>query len=237
MTTHCELKSISRRSVCHGSAAIGHFWPPGRSCAARLTPTPAARPLPQTPLPEQPLKFSYAELAGSEGAGESVAAGEMEMMRYIGANWPKYRDLWHEMRGGSELKLSFSFPAFFLTVFWMLYRKLYAQAFAVIGLGFAFSFVAPKRVWLFNIATSAAFGFFGKSLVVQRAMKTVVNIKNMGLSNGEAALRIEKAGGTNLFAPIAMSIVFFVFGLIAGAAVVAKKAIAEKAPSAVMRKI
>jgi hypothetical protein len=196
------------------------------------TPTSAAPSLPS----QQPLKFSYAELAGSESSGAGLISGEMEMMRYIGANWPKYRNLWHDMKGGSEFKISFSFAAFFLTFFWLLYRKLYAQAFAVFGLGAAFGFVAPKQVWLFNLAASAAFGLYGKSLVVQRAMKTVSNIKSMGLSNGEAALRIEKAGGTNLFAPLAMVVAVFILGFFVGIVGAAKKAAMDKSPTAIMRK-
>lgn len=180
--------------------------------------------------------ISYAELMGSGNLGAS-SADEMDMMRFIGGNWPKYRDLWREMKGGGDLKVSFSIAGFFLTTFWMLYRKLYAAAFLSFAASIAFSFIAPKHTWVFTVALCLVTGLYGKALVIQRAIKTVDNIKSMGLSNGEAALRIERAGGVNLVAPLTMAGLFFVIGLVAGAAVVAKKGAVDHPSTGVSRKI
>jgi hypothetical protein len=199
---------------------------PARRMAAAAEPALAA----------PPPALSYADLMGSDHVGAASSADEMDMMRYIGGNWPKYRDLWREMKGSSDLKISFSIAGFFLTTFWMLYRKLYAAAFLTFGAGMVFAFVAPKHAWLFNIAVCCVTGLYGKALVLQRAMKTVDNIKSMGLSNGEAALRFEKAGGTNLIAPLSIFGVLFFIGLIAGVAAVGKKA-ADRSPAGVARKV
>lgn len=148
------------------------------------------------------------------GHAESVpesAADETDMMRFIGANWPKYRELWRSMRLGGELRVSFSFAAFFFATLWLLYRKLYAYAFASFGLAFIAGFVAPKQGWIISLAIHIACGLFGKSLVVQRAMETIRNIRAMGMGGEGTTLRIERAGGTNWIAPAALGSLLFLF--------------------------
>jgi hypothetical protein len=62
-------------------------------------------------LRDIPLAYADADaIAPSAGV---FGVDETDTMRYIGANWPKYRELWQEMRGGQDFKVSFSFAAFF----------------------------------------------------------------------------------------------------------------------------
>lgn len=205
--------------------------------AQRVLPAPAAA---RTTSPGRDIPLTYADpVTASAGV---FGVEETDMMRYIGANWPKYRDLWQETKGGSELKVSFSLAAFFLTTFWMLYRKLYAMAFATIGAMIAINFVAPKYAWVVNLSICVAAGLYGKALVVQRGIKTVDRIKDMGLSGEAQARRIEKAGGTNWAAPISVLVVLFLIGAVAGAGAALQKA-AEKSQQSkqtgpsVMRKV
>ena len=137
------------------------------------------------------------------------SADETDMMRFIGANWPAYRDLWQEMKGDPTLRVNFSFAAFFMSSTWLLYRKQYALSFVIIAIQFALIFVSPRLAWLANLSVPVALGLYGKSIVVKRAISTVDRIKDMGMSPDMTAMRIEKAGGTSWVGPICLGFATF----------------------------
>ncbi len=209
-----------------------------RNAALQLHPRPqASRPAPtaKSALPAMPA-LSNDLPRDMDAAVAGASADETEMMRYLGGNWPKYRTLWRSMNNGADLKMSFSFAAFFFTTFWLLYRKLYAWAFGIFGAGVAIGFIIPNKAWLFQIVASAVLGLYGKALVVRRGMSTVENLKSMGLSTGEAALRIEKAGGTNFVAAVSVAVLFGLIGVV-GAVGAAGRHATEKDTAAAMRRI
>lgn len=167
-----------------------------------------------------------------------IGAEEREMRRYIGDIWPSYRDLWLRMQKASEPTTEFSLAAFCFSAAWLLYRKLYVLAVTIIGAGLAIGFVAPKLALIFNLTSCVIIGLYGKSLVVQRATLTIADAHSRGLSPGETALRIEKAGGTNLFGSIVVTTVLLVVTVMAGVGGARQKPEPpfDELPGAVLRK-
>jgi hypothetical protein len=141
---------------------------------------------------------------------DAHAATEEQMARFIGSNWEKYRDLWLGMTYDGALKPSFSIDAFAYSTFWLLYRRLYVAAVTTILLHVGVVFLWPGYLHIFEIGLSLCLGFWGKAMVVRRAMSTIDAIERSSQSSHEAALRvdlrIENAGGVDLISPaIAMT--------------------------------
>lgn len=158
------------------------------------------------------------------GARAGGGAGEVDMMRAIGSNWPKYRDLWLTMRHSGGWAPSFSFGALFFGGVWLLYRRQWGWFFAVMILQIAISFVDLKSAWLSSLAIQGALGIFGKSLVLRAAMNRVDGIRSMGLSADDTARRIEKSGGVSWAAPVLVGGVIFIGSILIGVAAGVKAA-------------
>lgn len=151
------------------------------------------------------------------GLGGSRSADEVAMMRFIGANWPKYRDTWLEMRESGSLKAGFSFAAFFLGELWLLYRKQYAFAFGLMAGRIALAFVATMNARaVLLLGVHIALGVLGKSLIVSRAMTTIGHVKALQLTPELEVRRIEKAGGTSWMAVMLMFGLIFLIGIVSG---------------------
>jgi hypothetical protein len=200
-------KEFSKSQPVRGSTAASGASLPSRSVhdAPRSAAPSAAS------VPSVGLHSNIGALGGSR------SADEVTMMRYIGANWPKYRDTWLEMRETGGMKAGFSFAAFFFGELWLLYRKQYAFAFALMAGRIALAFVATmdaRAVLLLGV--HIALGVLGKSLIVRRAMTTIGHVKALQLTPELEVRRIEKAGGTSWTAVVLLFGLMFLAGIVSG---------------------
>lgn len=172
-------------------------------------------------------RATYASLLMDASPDQEVAApyehrvgvAETDMLRAIGSNWEKFRPVWERMNGDpSSPKMSFGFAPFFLTSFWLLYRKQYGWFFVATAVNLGASFAVPSVSTGMALASAVVCGLVGRSLVAGSAMRMVRNIRSQGFSEAEGSRRIEKAGGTNLWAPILLAVVMLVGAMIAAAA-------------------
>lgn len=173
---------------------------------------------------------SRGDTVSGGGAGSAIAAelsypapanaaSEVEMMRFIGANWPKYRDMWLEMKHDATPRVGWSWAAFFLSDFWLFYRKQYAIAFCLLAIKIALAFMGFDGLSkILSLAVCGALGTYGKSLIVRRGMSTIGHIKALQLPPDMEARRIEKAGGASFAGPVMFIVLLFVAGaILAGA--------------------
>jgi hypothetical protein len=132
---------------------------------------------------------------------------EADMRRFVGANWPGYRDVWLAMKDAAGLAPSRSLAAAAFTGLWLLYRKRYALGLMVMALQFGVTIVMPGFGALIDLALALAFGRYGKAIVVRDGLAAIAAIRGEGGAADEASLRIARAGGTSLLAPIAGALV------------------------------
>jgi hypothetical protein len=128
---------------------------------------------------------------------------EADMRRYIGANWPGYRDLWLAMKDTAALAPSRCYAAGALTSFWLLYRKRYALALMVMALQFGGAYAAPDFGALIDLAIALIFGRYGKAMVVREGLAAIARVRGERRAAGDARIRVARAGGTSVIAPIA----------------------------------
>jgi len=127
---------------------------------------------------------------------------EADMRRYIGANWPRYRDLWLKLKDAPALAPSRCFAAAAFTGLWLLYRRRTALALGVIALQFGGAYAAPYFGALIDLAVALFFGRYGKSMVVNDGLAAIARIRGESGAAADADVRIARAGGTSLIAPI-----------------------------------
>lgn len=148
------------------------------------------------------------------------ARDEVDMMRAIGGNWEKYRDVWLKVRAGDSYPLSFSLAAALYSTPWLLYRKLYGYFFVVMAAQLALGYIIPNNGKYLSYAIGAFFGVYGKTLVVKRCAQLIDSINQMPISREDKARRIAKAGGVNLIGMLALlgAVALFILVVLALAA-------------------
>ncbi len=148
--------------------------------------------------------------SGLESDAEPAPAGpsasrdeEADMRRYIGANWPGYRDLWLAMKDAPALAPSRCVAAAAFSSLWLLYRKRYGLGLMVMALQFGGAYAAPDFGALIDLAIALIFGRYGKAIVVRDGLAVIAGIRGEHGAADDARIRIARAGGTNVIAPIA----------------------------------
>lgn len=149
-----------------------------------------------------------------------MQATEDELRSFVGPNDDYYLQAWQKVDPGGGLQaLRWNWPAFFLNVLWLLYRRMYKYFWmtfaaliaigAVEGIVEAILHIPPGLHWfdiVINLAVACFFGAFGTWFYYQHAMWSIGQTKAYHTSP-EA---IARAGGVRWLWPL----------LILGAAVV-----------------
>lgn len=143
-------------------------------------------------------------------------------LNYVKNNRDYYFRKWRllELR---ESKTSWNWPAFFLGGGWLAYRKMYGYAFAFLGLIFALSILGAvfeangasgiaAIMVLLLVALHVCSGIFGNYLYFERVKKEVRVIATLYAGENIDA-ELKRAGGTNLLAGIALSVLLTIAGL------------------------
>jgi hypothetical protein len=108
-------------------------------------------------------------------------------------------------------KYMFNVAAFFFGISWMLYRKMYLETIAFVGILFVevlfeqliFSVLASKVIsYLIGLATGFAFGTLANFFYLQKAQRTVALAKATFSTHEERLVYVKKNGGTNTIALI-----------------------------------
>ena len=106
---------------------------------------------------------------------------------------------------------NWNWSSFFLTFYWLLYRKLYGIAFGYLAIDIITSFLGPASLIL-----RIVLGFYGNNIYLKAAEKKIRGIRqlNNNISGEEYLMKIREQGGTNIIAPLAFIFVFIVIILI-----------------------
>lgn len=107
---------------------------------------------------------------------------------------------------------NWNWSSFFLTFYWLLYRKLYGVAFGYFAINIVGHFLGPV-----SLIMRIILGFYGNNIYLKAAEKKIRGIRrlNHNLSREEYLVKIREQGGTNIIAPLAFLFVFFAIIIIA----------------------
>jgi hypothetical protein len=149
-------------------------------------------------LPE--LAENAASLSQPSTASDALFAS------FVGPNSQKYLNTLEKMRTkdpeARKLAMTWCWPAFLITVPWLLYRKLYISA-AIVALGpIALEIAFPKLSGTNMVGVFVAFAILGKSLYVQFALKKIEKLRKRAKNQEELQVLFEKAGGVSVLGAV-----------------------------------
>ncbi|HZH50473.1 MAG TPA: DUF2628 domain-containing protein [Microvirga sp.] len=159
----------------------------------------------------------------SESAGDTVshsqppAVSDALFVSFVRPNSPAYLDTLEKMRAKDPAlrrsPLTWCWPAFLVTVPWLLYRKLYLPA-AIVALGpLALAIIFPKLAGINMSGVFVVFGMLGKPLYVQSALKRIEKLRKRTMSQEELRSLAERAGGVSVVGAVLGSV--FLIGMFA----------------------
>ena len=157
------------------------------------------------------------------GAARVTASSEHEALlrTFIGKNYEYYSRKWGEADQRSS-KNTWNWAAFFLSLWWTAYRKLYRYAALLLGL-FVFEvagenfFGLPSGLFtLVNIGVAIAFGLQANRWYKVHAEQKLAEIAPGDRSDELSRTRLEQAGGTSAGAVVGFTAALIVFGLAIG---------------------
>lgn len=98
-------------------------------------------------------------------------------------------------------KITWNWASFFFNVYWMLYRKMYAQAGIVFLLNFVVYMSMPSGLdGILSLGLQVGVGMYGNYIYLKHIEKKLNDINN--LDYGSREFMIRKKGGTSILAPI-----------------------------------
>ena len=130
---------------------------------------------------------------------------------FVQSNYEFYHIKW----GGNSPTKSFSswnWAAFFFGSEWMLYRKMYGEAVALVILRMMLSFFSPGLYWLSSLIIGLCVAIYGNYWYYRKASSAVHKARNDEPANAEQLLR--KSGGTNISIVIIIELTSLIFQLV-----------------------
>lgn len=125
-------------------------------------------------------------------------------------------------------KTIFGIMPFLLSIFWMLYRKMYLSAFIyliIINLLSEFfefilfnyfSYISLTGFTaIYNITIASIFGLFGNWLYIKDAERKITQLKNKYYDRETLIAQVRKKGGIDIFSPLLLLaiLVLFMYGM------------------------
>lgn len=150
-----------------------------------------------------------------------------DLMLFIGEKNTEYYMEKYTRYQQNESFSSWNWAAFFLNIYWLLYRKMYGYAAAFFGVQFVIILLTSVFAPILNLALAIGFGMFANQIYIKFALSKVRSLKFAipGMSVEDIKRRIAANGGTNLAAPlillgivVVLSIILFVLFVFAFAA-------------------
>lgn len=144
-----------------------------------------------------------------------------DMMIYVGKKSQFYDQKWRKMDQTSS-KNSWNFASFFLTFFWLGYRRLFKELFIIMGLFFVVEFVFLFSHWditylqyanfVLGLGVAVILGLFSNNLYRRQVEKKVTIFRNVAGSQDEKEMLLRGKGGTStggLFGAIGIYAIYF----------------------------
>jgi hypothetical protein len=160
--------------------------------------------------------FAAPSVFGRRGVGfrqelrssSTLTDGELFSL-FVGPNAAKFeatRAKMHAGGGKNRMVRSWSWPAFLVPQIWLLYRKQWGTALAIIVLPMIFAYLIGSR-GASGLTIAILMGIWGRSLYVMAAEQKIAKISARGLGAAETRERIRSAGGVSRIAAIIGSII------------------------------
>ncbi|WP_176215242.1 DUF2628 domain-containing protein [Cytobacillus gottheilii] len=135
----------------------------------------------------------------------------------------RYEDYY---KGKWQKEYSWNWVAFFFTVPWLGYRKMFGQIFAIVALylitDFIFYLTADEDTIdllgaIIGLIVSFIYGFLGNKMYKNKAEKTITHISKLNYSEDDELNEISKKGGASsggIFTSIGIYILYFLASLV-----------------------
>jgi hypothetical protein len=162
-----------------------------------------------------------AEAIGATETPNVGATSEIDTLfaAFAGPNHEVYSHTLEKMRAKDpalrKLPLTWCWPAFLITIPWLLYRKLYGWAAGLIGTVVILSLVFPTNSNSGTVGLSVMLGMMGKALYVQRAFKRIEKLRARAANEEELEALVKKAGGVSIPGAVIGTILFVGFNVLA----------------------
>ena len=146
---------------------------------------------------------------------------DTEMMSYIGyKNTAYYMDKWNRYKDNEKFT-SWNWPAFFFTLVWFLYRKMYVYAAILFGFNFICSAVFSALdleglANLINLGVMVASALLANQLYIKNNIKKINQLKKSipNISSDTLERTLQSNGGITWVPVIIVSVLYFLFILI-----------------------
>ncbi len=163
---------------------------------------------------------THSSLDMSEGT-----ASEFDELRcFVGNNANYYLRKWSSVLKSQGGTCGFNWAGFFLTVFWLAYRKMYLPAFllfaimTVESIGEELLFIwylgyeeTPNAVVLgVGLLIGTTVGFFGNAWYLAHARKAILEVRSRGLDEAMTRQTLSNRGGTHLLNALGLFLLYFI---------------------------
>jgi hypothetical protein len=151
-------------------------------------------------------------------------SGETDVELFVGTNYPYYNQKWKKSR---EKKISWNFASFFLSMFWMGYRKMYLPVILMLALFFIidllFYFLNGGQITdsmvnrmdsSVTAGISVMMGLYGNYFYYMHVKKKVHAIQSEGLPEEEKNTKLRKRGQTSWLGVLFVFISFLVYAFL-----------------------
>jgi len=144
---------------------------------------------------------------------------EEEFSVFVGKGWEHYQKAWKPAITGEGKIRGFNAGAFFFSLFWLCYRKMFRYAFVIFGINLVFSLVNiilrgpikpglsdPSLIfaWVMIIITA----IFGNRWYFSSAKRAITQVHNQRLPQEETLKLIAKKGGRGFWAALGIWLLF-----------------------------
>jgi hypothetical protein len=158
---------------------------------------------PQAPGPQT----GYAQPASATAQNDTEAQiYRLEDARvFVGKNWEYYSRKWEAMHSGNR-RMSWNWPAFFLPVFWLAYRKMYWQACLFSVVAVVLDMIHVPAMGGIKLLYFISFAAFANHVYRQHVSAKLKQIRETN-SPEQAQLELQRQGGTNAWAAIGVLVI------------------------------
>lgn len=141
-----------------------------------------------------------------------------EFAAFIGEKNTNYYLKYFDKRKNTNYFSSWNWPCFFLTYYWLLYRKLYLHAAILIPVTFILSRVLGKKSFiLIAFVIRILLSIFANAIYLNNAERKIKSIKAAasGLNASQYINKLRQKGGVSIVAPLILLGIYIIFVVIA----------------------
>ncbi|MEK3887561.1 DUF2628 domain-containing protein [Bacillus sp. FSL K6-3431] len=147
------------------------------------------------------INIDINELAQNDATVLPKFDSELDLSIFVGKKYPYYNRKWIKNK---ENKPTWNFAAFFLSLFWLGYRKMYIPIVIIIATFFFIDFLLYISDYKYStvdnsisFAIAILLGLYGNHFYLLNAKKKVSAIREKGLSSEDKNVELHKKGGTS----------------------------------------